>query len=137
MKLLLNFSELTRYIADHYGKSLVFSKVADNELCVAYEQNILIRTIHIPVNIRIDEVKPASILLTYKGSFGLDMIISGALVFIKSKLPELSEVIVPADGNRLNVELSQLQQAKTMLEKVALEKISVHDDGIEIEVTLK
>ena len=71
-----------------------FFKKHQKKKCVSYSQNILFKTVHVPVCISIDEVKAESILITYNGGFGIDMMIAGALSFLKAKLPELTSVIV-------------------------------------------
>lgn len=91
----------------------------------------------IPVSISIDEVKPEAIIVTYNGGFGIDMMIAGALSFLKAKLPELTNVIVTKERHQLSIELSQLSQTKAIVENMRLRDIHVHDDHFEIKATLR
>lgn len=132
------FAELSDYIRRHYDKSLSFSKVSEQEVCVAYEQNIIVRTVQIPLNISIDEVLADKVAITYNGGFGLaNKIIAGALSFMKAKLPEFEKVLVPTNEHSICIELSQLSQTKAIVEKMCLKEIKVSDDRFEIKALLK
>lgn len=137
MKFTISFTELSKYIAEHYGKTLSFGRVSKNEVCVSYSQKMFFKTMQVPVNIIIDEVKDETICLTYKGSFGIDLIIAGALSFLKSIIPELANVVVTGEGHRLRIELSQLRQAKALVENIRLDEILVEEDGFEVKGALK
>jgi len=137
MNIEITFAELISYIKERYDKSLNFSKTSDKEVCVSYEQNIIFRTVQIPVSISIDEVKDDAVSITYNGGFGIDMMIAGALSFMKAKLPELSNVLVAREGHQLRIELSQFRQTKAIIENVSLKEILIHEDRFEIKVNLK
>lgn len=137
MNITITFAELSKYLSEHYGKTLTFGRVSGKEVCVSYAQKMFFKTIQVPVNITIDEVKDDAIIVTYNGGFGIDMMIAGALSFMKAKLPELANVIVPKEGHKLDIELSQLPQTKTHVENVRLSNILVYDDYFEIKATLR
>lgn len=137
MNINISFAELSEYIKSHHGKGISFSKTSEKEVCVSYSQNLFFKRVHVPVNISIDEVKPESVLITYNGGFGIDMMIAGALSFLKAKLPELTNVIVSKEGHQLSIELSQLSQTKALVENLHLNEIFVSDDLFEIKATLR
>ncbi len=137
MKLVLSFAEISDYVRLRYGKTLTITRISDTELRVLYTQKVLVASIQIPVNIVIDEVRPAELLVTYKGRFGIDMIISGALTFFKSQLPEMAAAITPRDGHQLLIDLAQLPKAKALVDNVSLQSLTVLDDALELQATLK
>ena len=137
MKISLSFAELSEYINKHYGKKLGFSKVSDKELCISYEQNIFFRTIQVPINISIDEVRTDSIVITYNGGFGIDMIITGTLSFLKARVPELANALISKEGHHIHINLAKLPQTAKLVETVALQSISVAENSIIIEASLK
>ena len=137
MNITLTFAELSKYISDHYGKTLTFGRVSEKEVCVSYSQKMFFKTIQVPVSITIDEVKAEAICVTYNGGFGIDMMIAGALSFMKAKLPELANVIVAKEGHQLSIELSQLPQTKALVENVRLNEILVLEDRFEVKAGLK
>lgn len=133
----LSFAEISEYVRKHYGKVLSFSKVSEKEIRIAYEQRILIRTVQIPVNIIIDEVHADSVAVTYKGGFGIDTIISGVIIFLKAKVPELSQILVSEEGHRIRIELSKLKQTEKLVNAVNLQDICVRDSSLEVKASLK
>ena len=137
MNITLTFAELSKYISEHYGKTLTFGRVSEKEVCVSYSQKMFFKTIQVPVNITIDEVEDDAICVTYNGGFGIDMIIAGALSFLKSKLPELTNVIVSKEGHQLSIELAQLSKTKALVENLRLNDILICDNHFEISASLK
>lgn len=137
MTINLSFAEISEYVKKHCGKSLVFSNVSDREIRVAYEQRILFRTVQIPVNITINKVLADSVTLSYNGNFGIDMVISGVIVFLKAKVPELADLLATEEDHKIHVNLSKLQQTAKLVEAVALEDIVVKDSNLEVKVRLK
>lgn len=87
MEISAPFQELNSYIKGRFDKPVTLSCVNEKEIRMTYTQNILIRNININVDLHIDEVTDDSIVLTYDGAMGLDMLISGALSFQKITSP--------------------------------------------------
>lgn len=137
MTINISFAELSDYINSHFGKSLNFRQVSMNVLCVSYAQKILFKTLQIPVNIGIVEVRADAVTITYSGGLGIDMIIAGVMAFIKAKMPELAEMIVPEEGHRIRLELSRISQTRTLVETLTLSSIQILEDGICLNAALK
>lgn len=137
MKITITFSELSDYISKHYNKQLSFSKVSEQEICASYSQNLIIRTVQVPLNLKIENVNSNSVAVTYNGGFGIDMIIAGTLSFLKAKVPELANALVSEEGHRIRIELSKLEQTSALVEAVAFKEISVSENGLIVEATLR
>lgn len=133
----LSFAELSDYIRQHYGKTLTFSKVSEKELCASYEQHIIFKTVQVPVYVSIESVAPNAITISYKGGFGIDMIITGTIAFLKTKFPELSDVIVPGEGHSICIELSNFSRAKALVEALALNNIHILENAVQVTASLK
>lgn len=132
MELKINFEEIGSYIQKHYDKTVSFSMVSTDEVCITYKQNLFIASIPVPVNIKIVSIEPHLITLSYNGKLGIDVIIKGVLAFLMAKLPELSEAITTGNGNIVSVDLSCIKQAKALVENVAFKHIQFLNDGIMI-----
>ena len=137
MVIRISFGELSRYVIQHYGKSLTFAMVAEDELSVTYEQRVLVTTVKVPVNIRIESVTESALVLSYSGKFGLDTIIKGVLMFIKQRMPELGDAVRPTDASRVEIDLARLKQTEALVAAVAMRQIRVEEDGILVSVALK
>ena len=136
MNISISFAELRDYIKKHYDKQLTFSKVTDKEVRASYTQNLFFRSVQVPLDLKIEDVKADSIAITYNGGFGIDMIIAGTLSFLKAKVPELANALVSEEGHRIRIELSKLEQTSALVEAVAFKEISVSENGLIVEATL-
>lgn len=133
----ISFEELHNYLATHYNADLTFSKVSERELSVTFTRKVLIKDVRISVNIHIDEVDSDSIALTYKGGMALDMIISGALNLLESKMPELSRGLTFDDSHGVRINLSEIEKTKTLVDKVALRDLIVDESNLTLLLALK
>lgn len=118
MNISISFAELRDYIKKHYDKQLTFSKVTDKEVRASYTQNLFFRSVQVPLDLKIEDVKADSIAITYNGGLGIDMIIAGTLSFLKAKVPELANALVSEEGHRIRIELSKLEQTSALVEAV-------------------
>ena len=137
MDLTVGYEELQDYINKHYRKDLTFSKVSDKEICVTYKQGILVGSVKIPLNITFEEVKPQYVTVSYNGGFGVDMIISGVLAFVRSKNLELAAALIQEPGNRIRFVFANLKKAKEVLKYLELRSITVEDNSLKISVSPK
>ena len=137
MTINISFAEIAAYVKTHYGKEVELSRAGEQELRVAYVQRAVIASIRVPVALRIEEVRRDAVELSYSGPLGIDKLIRATVAFLVYKKPELRGALVATSGNRIAVELSQLDRMRPVLEKVALRDIAVVDDGLRIEVELK
>lgn len=137
MNISLTFTELSGYVKSRYGKELTFSKASEKTLRISYVQKILFKDIRIPVDLAIEDVRPDTIAIRYDGGFGIDMIITGAIAFLKAKLPEFEAALQTSEGHRLNIQLSKIEQTKKAMEILCLKDILIHPDKLEIILNLK
>lgn len=131
------FEELAEYVRKHYGKKLGFARVAANEVCVTYEQRVFIATIQVPVNVTVDEVLPDSVAVTYSGKMGIDKIISGMLVFLMAKVPQLEALVKVEEGHHLRINLNGLEETRKVVDKVSLNDIEILENAVRVTAGLK
>lgn len=137
MKLTITYSELQNYIAARYRANVSLARVSDNEICVSVSHKILIRTVTVNLNLKIDEVSNDSILVGYNSGFGVDLIISGVLTFVEKKLPEYGKLISKEGGNRIRLHPANVDKLKNALDKVELTGVRFLNDNIEVSCKLK
>lgn len=137
MKINISFAELSAFIKAKTGQTITFSQGKENVICVGYEQNILIRTITIPVDITIMSVEPERVRVMYNGGIGIDLIITGLLSFLKNAVPNFFKGISVEEKHCIGIDLSNIPQTKDAIEHVALQKIRILSDSIEVTATLK
>lgn len=137
MRLLLSYKEISRYVASNYGQELDFSAVSPDTLKVSFAKKVVLTTVRLSVNLRIEKVEPAQVYLSYSGNTGVEMIIAGAIKMLLNSKPVLAEAISPDKDNRISVNLARFKKLKPALEKIELQAISVKEEGIEISAGLK
>lgn len=137
MNINVSFEEITEYVKRRYGQRIGLSLVSEREVCVSAEKRIVFKTLSVSVNLRIEDVRPDGLTLSYNGGLGIDLIITGALVFLKSKLPELADVVVAEEGLRIRLEPTQLAKTRSLLEKITLRDLRIHKDGLTLSANLK
>ena len=137
MTLSISFAELHKYISDHYKKDFSFSYVSEKEFTVTFTQRVLIKDVHLSVNIHIDEVKPSEVVITYKGGMALDMIISGALSLLKDKLAELAQGITTEENHHIRINLAKMEKAKAIVKNLSLEDILLEPESLKVKAALK
>lgn len=138
MEIKLSYEEMSAYVQEHYGQTLKFSKAGEETLCVAYAKRVLIKTVEVPVNLKIERVTPSTVTVAYDGRvFGLDLVIGGALKAITALWPWLMPAITTGDGHRITVDLTRLKGGEELVKTVALRSIAVLNDGIAVTASLK
>lgn len=137
MTINISFAEIAGRVKALWGVDVELARAGEQELRVAYVQRAVIASIRVPVTLRIDCVHSDAVELSYGGPLGIDKLVKGALAFLVFKKPELRGVLSVASGNRITVELSQLDRMRPVLEKVSLRDIAVADDALRIDLELK
>lgn len=136
MKLNIGYSELQNYISTHYHADVSFVKVSDSEVCVSVSKKVFIKTMQVNLNLHVEEVSNNSISLSYDSGIGIDLIVSGALLFIKKKLPEYSAMVSAESGNRIRINLANIDKLQSALQVVALKGIYFTDTSVEASMSL-
>lgn len=137
MTLTITYAELSEYIRGHHGRDVAFERVSDTEIRVTYTQKVLFASIPVPVTVRVDEVLPSAVRVTYGGPLGVDMIISGLLSFISARAPELGAALQPQPGHGLLIDLTARQESRPLTQMAALEDVRFGDAELTLRARLK
>ena len=137
MKLKIYFDEVSAFVKERYGKSVALEGVGEHEVKVTYEEKVLFATAKKSVHIKVEDVRSDGVTFMYDGGVIVKPLISLALSSIKSFFPELAAAVIPEDGHRIRVELSEVKQAQKALEMLALKDVWVTGEGVSIEASLK
>lgn len=134
MILTLDFSELQKYVASHFGKDIVLSSSSEKTVNVGVALNLLIARKTAGLDVTIEQVEPADITISYSGHFGVGTIIGGVLSFVKKVVPGFIEVL---PNQRLKLKLGMLEAAKAMVDSLDLEDISFTSSAVIVHGHLK
>lgn len=137
MKVSLSFTEIGNYIASHFDKQLDFYGYSPDIIEIKLTQKILLANIKISIKLKIEKIEGTKIYLSYSGSKGTEMLISGALLFMKETLSQIAGMISAAPGNQLIIDLNKVEEVKKVLETVQLQSIKVNESDVVITAILK
>lgn len=137
MRITLPYQQLNEYIVAKTKQQITLSFVNDKEIKITYAKKLLIKEVNVSLNIKIESVTPSGIVLLYQAPAGLDVMITGAITFLSTKLPELISGIHMADGHRIYVNLEKIKKLKSVVQNISLQDITFNDSAAAIEFSLK
>lgn len=76
-------------------------------------------------------------MFSYEAPVGFEMLIDGALSFITSKMPELTEAIHVEEKHHIGVNLEKIKKLEAIVKNISLQNISFTPSNILIEFSLK
>jgi hypothetical protein len=140
MEILITFPEIQELIKNKTGKETIFSMVDSKTIKVTYPINVKIPllgqiTKDVSLNVSIDEISGTDIRMTYDCGMAIEMMISGALKFIKED-PRLNFVGI-GNSKQIILKLGEIDKIKSAFEKVEIEVINVAEAGIGAVCRLK
>ncbi len=137
MKCILTFKEISDYVAKNYGRQVQLNRVSAKAVEIKVAQKVLIATIKVPIEVTFEKVEDSQIVISYSGSAGVELLIKGALLFIREKLPQLAPMITNSSDKQLTIDLEKIAQAKSFIDKVRLTGISIDESALEVSAALK
>ena len=137
MKLTIGFDELRELVKTRYNKEVSLSRLNDHEVSVSLAQKVIIKTIQIGLDLKVESVSNKSVLVSYGGGMGVDLIIPGVMLFIKAKMPEVESIVASEEGHRIRIYLSNVKQLKPALDKITLRDLTFTDKAVVIDFGLK
>ncbi len=112
-----------------------FSQTDEKTLCVSYVLDLGIFKKTLNANLKVEEIRGSDITVSYANDKAMQMVIDMALKMLRDKIP--ADVLEEAQGSRLIIHLSKIEQVEKVLANFTLNDISMRDNGIEIDGTLK
>ena len=92
---------------------------------------------NVGVDLKVEELEGSKLPLVYSGKLGIEMLISPAISFLKRLVPEKTNLISQGTGNRVFVNLAEIDQLKSVLDKVELQSISFDETHVIVEAGRK
>lgn len=140
MKCKIDFMEIQSLVKLKFGREIVLTAV--NEQTVKVETKVkakvpLIGEVskNIKVQFVVERVEDSNIYLSYKGGFGIDMIIGEGMALLFSTFSQNIAERIPNNG--IVVHLNNIAKIQKVLKKIELMKISFDTQGINADCRLK
>lgn len=133
----IDYSEAERYIIQHFQKKVKFKLMENSRLNISTPLKILGFVKNIGINIGVVKIEEEKVFLTYSGKLGIDLLVSPMISFFRKLLPEKANFIRTDTDNMIVVNLQEIAELQSVLEKIYLQSITFDEDCFRIEAKLK
>lgn len=116
-------------------QSLTFSPVDGKTIRVSYPLNLGFIKKDISANLIIKELIGRDLLVQLSAGIGTDKLLATILNLVRGKIPE--GLLEQRPDSHLLLHLDQIEQMKSVFEKVDVRDLHVLADGLEVEGVLK
>ena len=135
MKASISFPELQNLIAEKAKQQIGLAFVDGKTIRVTYPLNLGFIKKDISANLLIKELTWSDLLLQLDAGLGSDTMLTTVLSLLKDKLP--GGLIEKRPESHLLIHLGQIENVKTVFEKVDVTDLHVLTEGLEVEGALK
>ncbi len=135
MKASISFPELQSLIAEKAKQQIALAFVDRKTMRVTYPLNLGFIKKDISANMIIKELVGSDLLVAVDAGLGTDTMVTTVLSLFKNKIPE--GLIEKRPDSHLLIHLGQIEDVKTVFDKVDVTDLHVLAEGLEVEGNLK
>lgn len=135
MKASISFSELQGLIKEKADQTFTFSPVDRRTFRVTYMLNLGFIKKDISANLIVKEMTGNDLLLQLSAGPGSDVMLNAIINMAGNKIPE--GLLEKRPDSHILLHLDQVEQLKSVFEKITVSDIHVLEDGLEMEGTLR
>lgn len=132
MNIKVYYEEVANYVEKHYMIRPQLRRIDDKSIEVSCRLGHFIPPM--AIQIRIEAMRKDVVCMSYECGTGMAMLIAGAVKHLDNKLPHGVE-IKPED-KRINFFPNQVKEIRKIMEYAQLDGIHIHEDGLELLVSL-
>ena len=137
MEVRIKYTELEGFIKKNFQKEVGLAYVDPSTVSVSTKIKVFAFVKNVGVDLKVEKLEGSILHLVYSGKFGIELLISPAISFLKRLVPEKTNLISQGTGNRVFVNLAEIDQLKAVLDKVELQSISFDETHVIVEAALK
>ena len=135
MKASISFPELQDLIVEKAKQPISFAFVDNRTVRVTYPLNLGFIKKDISANLIIKELIGSDLMVQLSAGMGTDTLLTTVLSLLKDKIP--AGLIEKRPDSHLILHLGELEQVKSVFEKIEVSDLHVLNDGLEVEGKLK
>lgn len=135
MKASISFPELQTLITEKANQPIAFGFVNEKTVRVTYPLNLGFIKKDISADLIIKELTGTDLLLQLSAGFGSDTMLTTVLSILHNKIPE--GLIEKRPDSHIMLHLGQIEQVKSVFEKIDIRDLHVINEGLEVEGLLK
>lgn len=137
MEVRIKYTEIQEFILNNFHKEVGLTYVDPSTVSVSTRIQVFAFARNVGVDVKVEKLEGSILHLVYSGKLGIELLISPAISFLKRLVPEKTNLISQGTGNRVFVNLAEIDQLKAVLDKVELKSISFDETHIIVEAGLK
>lgn len=137
MEVRIKYTEIQEFILKNFQKEVGLTYVDPFTVSVSTKIKVFAFVKNVGVDLKVEKLEGSKLPLVYSGKFGIELLISPAISFLKRLVPEKTNLISQGTGNRVFVNLAEIDQLKAVLDKVEFQSISFDETHVIVEAGLK
>lgn len=137
MEVRIKYTEIQEFIKKNFHKEVGLAYVDPSTVSVSTRIQVFAFARNVGVDLKVEKLEGSILHLVYSGKFGIELLISPAISFLKKLVPEKTNLISQGTGNRVFVNLAEIDKLKAVLDKVELQSISFDETHVIVEAGLK
>ena len=137
MEVRIKYTEIQEFIKKNFQKEVGLAYVDPSTVSVSTKIKVFAFVKNVGVDLKVEKLEGSKLPLVYSGKFGIELLISPAISFLKRLVPEKTNLISQGTGNKVFVNLAEIDKLKAVLDKVELQSISFDETYVIVEAGLK
>ena len=137
MEVRIKYTEIQEFILNNFHKEVVLTYVDPSTVSVSTKIKVFAFVKNVGIDLKVEELEGSKLPLVYSDKLGIELLISPAISFLKRLVPEKTNLISQGTGNRVFVNLAEIDQLKAVLDKVELKSISFDETHVIVKAGLK
>ena len=137
MEVRIKYTEIQEFILNNFHKEVVLTYVDPSTVSVSTKIKVFAFVKNVGIDLKVEELEGSKLPLVYSDKLGIELLISPAISFLKRLVPEKTNLISQGTGNKVFVNLAEIDQLKAVLDKVELQSISFDETHVIVEAGLK
>lgn len=137
MEVRIKYTEIQEFIKKNFQKEVGLAYVDPSTVSVSTKIKVFAFVKNVGVDLKVEKLEGSILHLVYSGKFGIELLISPAISFLKRLVPEKTNLISQGTGNKVFVNLAEIDKLKAVLDKVELKSISFDETHVIVEAVLK
>ena len=137
MEVRIKYTEIQEFIKKNFQKEVGLAYVDPSTVSVSTKIKVFAFVKNVGVDLKVEKLEGSKLPLVYSGKLGIELLISPAISFLKRLVPEKTNLISQGTGNKVFVNLDEIDQLKAVLDKVELQSISFDETHVIVEADLK
>ena len=137
MEVRIKYTEIQEFILNNFHKKVVLTYVDPSTVSVSTKIKVFAFVKNVGIDLKVEELEGSKLPLVYSDKLGIELLISPAISFLKRLVPEKTNLISQGTGNKVFVNLAEIDKLKAVLDKVELQSISFDETHVIVEAGLK